>query len=922
MTSPLKRIGELQQSVWLDNLSRDLVDSGELKKLMDEDGISGITSNPTIFEKAIGGQKSYDADLHGLVDQGKTVYEIYEGLAIHDIRSAADILKPIYDETNGNDGFVSLEVSPDLAFDKAKTVEEVKRLTKDVNRENLLVKVPATPQGISAIKELISQGYSINVTLIFSLEQYKNTAMAYIEGIEEYARSGGDPSKVASVASFFVSRVDSIIDSKLDEIIDTENAAKAAELKGRAAIANAKLAYSMYKELFEGDRFSTLKEKGAKPQRVLWASTSTKNPEYPDTYYVDALIGPNTVNTMPSATIDAFRDHGQPVSRLEDDIQGAKDVFIGLEGLEIDVDEAMQELLDKGVKSFADSFAELLEGIATKRTRLLRGWGHRSASLGALKDKVDETLMGFDQEKLGESIWERDYTVWTDDPKIGREITNRLGWLDVVATMTPEIGKLKDFAREVKESGVEVAVLLGMGGSSLASEVFKLCFGKYEQGIDLIVLDTTVPASVLEVDRAIDPEKTLFIISSKSGSTIEVQSLFKHFWDKTKTALGDKAGDQFIAITDPGTTLSELGYERSFRKVFLNPADIGGRFSALSYFGLVPAALLGVDLNRLMMRASQASEAAGPKVPALENPGMWLGTILGEAAKIGKDKITLLTSPSIGSFGLWLEQLLAESTGKLGTGLIPVDGEKAAAVDKYGDDRIFVYMRLDEEGGYDDLVSELEKAGQMVLSLRMHNAYDLGREMFRWEFATAISGKILDINPFDQPNVQSAKDITGRLLDKFIDKGELPESDKLTADSEELFPEIKTLLSSIKPGDYLGINAFLPPYDEVLEKIQSIRSIVMNNFKIATSMGFGPRYLHSTGQIHKGGPDSGLFILITMDDPQDVSIPGEDYTFSVLKGAQAIGDYEALKQNNRRVVRVHLSALSQLEKLVSSVEAV
>jgi hypothetical protein len=330
---------------------------------------------------------------------------------------------------------------------------------------------------------------------------------------------------------------------------------------------------------------------------------------------------------------------------------------------------------------------------------------------------------------------------------------------------------------------------------------------------------------------------------------------------------------------------------------------------------------MDIDLERLLMRASQAAEASGPEAPALENPGMWLGAILGEGVKMGRDKVTFVMSPDISSFGLWLEQLLAESTGKNGTGVIPVDSEKPGDPQNYGNDRIFVYLRSDNEATMDDHVSGLEKAGHKVVTLRIHNPYDLGREMFRWEFATAIAGKLLGVNPFDQPNVQSAKDITGEMLDRFIDRGEAPDSEKLDADSGELISGLKALLDTIKPGDYLGFNAFIPQTGETVERIQRMRSHVLKRYKVATTMGFGPRYLHSTGQIHKGGPDSGVFILITMDDPQDVTIPGEEYSFSALKTAQGIGDYKALKQNGRRVVRVHLKHISELDKIVDAVEA-
>jgi transaldolase / glucose-6-phosphate isomerase len=922
MDNPLKRMGELGQSFWYDNLNRDFVQSGGLQRMIDEDGLTGVTSNPTIFEKAIGGQRTYDHDLHALVDLGKTVYEIYENLAVADIRETADLLRPVYERTSGADGFVSLEVAPELAFDHERTLEQVRRLFALVDRENVMIKVPATPQGTDAVKILISEGININITLIFSMDQYRRTAMAYIEGMEKWVESGGDPGKVASVASFFVSRVDTLFDDLLNEISDPALVPKARELTGKVAIGNAKSAYALFKELFHGDRFAALRDKGAKPQRVLWASTSTKNPAYPDTYYVDALLGPETVNTIPDATIDAFRDHGKPESRLEEGLEEALRTIPRLEELSIDVDDAMDKLLEDGVRSFADSFDKLLEGIATKRSRLLRGWGHRSASLGILQQKVDETVSRFDEEKVTQNIWERDPAVWTDDPNTMSEIGQRLGWLTVVDTMRKETSRLSAFAEEIKSAGFTRAVLLGMGGSSLAAEVFYSCLGTAPGFLDLKVLDTTVPGSILEVQRQLDLEHTLFIVSSKSGGTIEVLTLYRYFRHIVEEAVGDRAGGHFIAITDPGTSLGKLASENGFRRVFLNPPDIGGRFSALSYFGLVPAALIGADLDRLLLRASQAVEASGAEVPALESPGLWLGVVMGLASLAGEDKLTLITSPQIRTFGLWLEQLLAESTGKEDKGIVPIDSEPIGEPEDYSKDRLFVYLRIDNEGAYDGQVSALEKAGQKVITLRLHTPYDVGREIFRWEFATAGAGKILGINPFDQPNVQEAKDLTGKVLDRYRNEGTLPDGEKWDIDDPGLPEALKAIVETVKPGDYVAFNAFVTPSPEAVEALQAMRAVVRHGFRVPTTLGFGPRFLHSTGQLHKGGADNGVFFQITCDDAEDIATPGEGYSFGVLKNAQALGDYEALAKRGRRIIRVHLRSPADLAKLRGAIEAV
>jgi transaldolase / glucose-6-phosphate isomerase len=920
MTNPLRAIGELGQSVWYDNLGRELLRSGELKRMIEEDGITGVTSNPTIFEKAIGGERTYDNDLHYLVDTGLDVQGIYEGLVVQDIREAADLLAPVYGRTSGADGYVSLEVSPELAYDKSGTILEARRLFELVDRKNLMIKVPATLEGIEALEELIASGINVNATLIFSLDQYREAAMAYIRGMERWLAEGGAPGKAASVASFFVSRLDTVIDTRLQEIADPNNRSLAASLVGRAAVANAKLAYALYKEIFRGDPFNDLKAKGVRPQRVLWASTSTKNPDYPDTLYVDDLIGPETVNTMPAVTVAAYRDHGQPKSHLEEGVDEARALFSQLEELGVDVPGIMDWLLGDGVRSFADSFSMLLDGVGKKRTRLLRGWGHRSASIGGLQKEVDEALARLDDEKLSERIWNGDASVWTDDPQTRVGISQRLGWLQVVDTMAGETLRLNEFVNDIRSSGFTQAVLLGMGGSSLAAEVFVQCFGRGDGYLDLKVLDTTAPESILKVERSIDLQRTLFVVASKSGGTIEVLSLYKYFRSRMESLVGDTAGSHFVAITDPGTSLGKLASESGFRRVFLNPADIGGRFSALSYFGLVPAALIGVDLDRVLMRAAQAVEASIPEVPALENPGIWMGAICSLAALNSCDKLTLVLSPPIASFGLWLEQLIAESTGKEGKGILPIVGEPLGPPDVYGKDRLFVYLRLDGDETHDQTVSALEQAGYPVVTQRVHNAYDIGREMFRWEYSTAIAGALLRINPFDQPNVQESKDITNRLLDVCKEEGKMPDGVSLDPQDESLAAKLAEFLGTPETFSYLAFNAFIDPSSENEAILQEMRSTIRDRFKIATTLGFGPRYLHSTGQIHKGGPASGYFIEITTDEPQDVPIPGEPYTFASLKIAQELGDYQALENKGRRIIRIHLKSDADLAKLRSALK--
>ncbi|MCH8346658.1 MAG: bifunctional transaldolase/phosoglucose isomerase [Chloroflexi bacterium] len=804
MSNPAQDAQRLGQSIWYDNIRRGLLVSGELQQLL-EQGVTGVTSNPTIFEKAIAGSTDYDDALRSLAAAGKDVPQIYEALVVEDIRATADLLRHVYEATGGVDGYVSLEVSPALARDTQGTVAEARRLFAALDRPNVMVKVPATPQGIPAVRQLIGAGINVNVTLIFSLAAHRQVMEAYIAGLEELDQGGGDVGKVASVASFFVSRVDTAVDNLLEGLVQQGNE-EAEDLLGKAAIANAKLAYEAFHHVFDGTRFAELRAKGARVQRPLWASTGTKNPAYSDLLYVESLVGSDTVNTVPPATLTALLDHGVPALTLERDVEAARRVMEALAAAGISIDEVTDKLLADGVQSFADSFDKLMANIQEKKERLLaqeHDHDHPGVSLGALLQDVEATLADLHQRDAVGRIWRKDHTLWKPDP---REISDRLGWLNVTEVMSEQVPAMEALATEVRDEGFRHVVLLGMGGSSLGPEVLRQAFGSAAGYPELIVLDSTVPAWVRAVTGTIDPAKTLFLVSSKSGGTIESNALYRHFRALVDDALGkDRAGMSFVAITDPDTPLERLGRSEGFRRVFLNPSDIGGRYSVLSYFGLVPAALMGLDIAALMDRADAMREGCASCVPAHENPGAFLGAAMGALARHGRDKLTLVTSPAIGSFGLWAEQLIAESTGKEGIGIVPVAGEPLAGPGSYGEDRLFVYLRLDEDENHatDAAMERIESSGQPVLRLRLRDRYDLGAEFFRWEFATAMSGAVLGIHPFDQPDVQSAKDQTDLVLGKYLSSSRLPEA--------EVGSSLAELLGQARAGDYLAIMAYLRP---------------------------------------------------------------------------------------------------------------
>jgi glucose-6-phosphate isomerase/transaldolase/glucose-6-phosphate isomerase len=521
-------------------------------------------------------------------------------------------------------------------------------------------------------------------------------------------------------------------------------------------------------------------------------------------------------------------------------------------------------------------------------------------NLGALHGTVEAALHEMALTRLVARLWTKDHTLWKPEPT---EIANRLGWLTVAEQLRERVGPLQAFGQNVRSAGFRDVVLLGMGGSSLGPEVLRCTFGSARGFPRLWVLDSTVPGLVRQVTKAITPSRTLFILASKSGGTIEVMSLYAHFSALVAKARRNTGGAQFIAITDPGTSLGALAHERGFRTTFTNQPDIGGRYSVLSYFGLVPAALLGLDVQMLLDRGIEMAQACRPGIPPDQNPGAYLGAVMGVLGRSGRDKVTLVASPKISSFGLWAEQLLAESTGKEGKGLIPVAQEPLAPAEAYGNDRLFIYLRLegDANAENDRHVKALERAGQPVVRLALRDKYDLAEEFFRWEFATAIAGHYLGIHPFDQPNVQESKENTSRVLDYVKAHGQLPRNDAPDGG-------LPALLTQAGPGRYLAILAYVTPSAQTDAAIKSLRKTLLTRHHLTTTAGYGPRYLHSTGQLHKGGPNSGLFLQLVEEMKPDVPVPGQPYSFGTLAQAQAVGDYQSLQARHRAVTRVRLSS--------------
>ncbi|MGH6726508.1 MAG: bifunctional transaldolase/phosoglucose isomerase [Pseudolabrys sp.] len=942
--NPLKQLEACDQSPWLDYLKRSLIEKGELQTLIDRDGLKGITSNPSIFEKAIGESDEYKDALKQFQARGDhSTAEIYEHLAIADIRAAADVLRSVYDLTKGRDGYISLECSPYLANDTEATMKEAQRLWAAVERPNLMVKVPATPAGIPAIRRLIGSGLNINITLLFAVPVYEQVVEAYISGLEDLKRAGGDLSKTASVASIFVSRIDVAVDKRLDKLGDKKLADR---LRGKAAIANSKLAYARYQALFAGPRWQNLAAAGARTQRLLWASTSTKSPAYKDTMYVEALIGRDTVDTLPPATMDAFRDRGQvKADAVEQDIKGARAILAELETQSISLKKVTEELVVEGVQQFADSFDKLFAAIARQRRALLDGAQVRleiAPGSAQMKAAFDAEMEAWRAGGRIRRLWAGDKSLWS-----GADEDKWVGWLDIVERELADVERLEDFAKDVKRHGFTDLVLLGMGGSSLGPEVLGETFGPQAGWPRFHMLDSTDPAQIRTIEKAVNLEKTLFIVSSKSGSTLEPNIFMDYFVERVGAVRGkDKVGEHFVAVTDPGSSLERRAKQLDFAHIFHGVPAIGGRYSVLSKFGLVPAAAMGLDVKRVLETTLPIQRSCGADVPPQENPGIQLGIAMGVAAtRFGRDKVTIIASPGIADLGAWLEQLLAESTGKQGRGLIPVDGEPLTAPERYGNDRFFAYLELD--GKHDpaqrDAIAALERAGHPVAHIKVKDAWHIGQEFFRWEMATAVAGAIIGIDPFNQPDVETSKDKTRALTDEYERSHRSPKQEPLFHENglalyadprntaelgrhNTLTGYLKSHFGRVhageKSGDYVALLAYIERNEAHTQALTEVRTHVRDKTRAATCVGFGPRFQHSTGQAYKGGPNSGVFMQITCDDPADINVPGHSYSFGVVKAAQASGDLEVLIERGRRALRVHLkdvdSGLAELTRAIDT----
>jgi transaldolase / glucose-6-phosphate isomerase len=899
----LAALAAVGTSIWLDLIRRSMLTDGEFERLITEDSVTGVTANPSIFEKAILGSPDYDERLAELADEGRSAQEIYEILAVEDVQGAADLLRPVWDRTGADDGYASLEIDPGLARDTAGSIEAAADFWTRLERPNAMIKIPGTPEGVEAIRRSIAAGVNVNVTLLFSVDAYVAVAEAYMQGLEDRLERGEPIDGLASVASFFVSRVDTMVDDQLAE-------RGAGELSGTAGVANARLAYGWFEEMLASERWARLAEAGARPQRPLWASTGTKNHAYSDVKYVEELAGPSVVNTMPLETLHAFADHGETTDRLTGSAAEAQEEIEALEVAGISIDEVTERLLDEGIDKFSASMQALLAGIERRRDAVVAG-----APKGIATDLPDEDAAAIgarvewaEREDVSRRIWRKDHTLWRPEPE---EISNRLGWLSVSEEMLEALGGLTRFAEGAREDGLTDCALLGMGGSSLAPEVLRRSFGG-PPGLRLHVLDSTHPDTVAGLADRLPLAETLFVVASKSGTTLEPNCFYEYF----RALVEDPS--RFAAITDPGTPLDERAAEQGFRHTFRANPEIGGRYSALSDFGMVPAAVAGIDVSAVLEHAETARQATAPTLHCERSEPLWLGLALGELASRGRDKLTFVADEPLRSFGLWAEQLVAESTGKQGTGIVPIADEPLGEPAAYGEDRVFARIRNESapDTDADARLEALSAAGHPVLTLRFSEPEEIGGLFFTWEFAIAVAGAVLGINAFDQPNVQEAKDLTKELIDAYIRDGGFPDEEPDATDGglavygsgvASVRNAISGLLADVFPGRYFAVLAYVPESEGADAALRELRVAVRDARRCATTAGYGPRYLHSTGQLHKGGTPSGIFLQVTCDGREGIEVPDAGYDFGALIHAQAAGDLQALRGKRRPALRVHIS---------------
>ncbi|MDW8300014.1 MAG: bifunctional transaldolase/phosoglucose isomerase [Anaerolineae bacterium] len=938
-----------RRRLWFHDLSRALLAAQPLDALP----VSSFTTHLVRLERAIGEGNAYDAALEQSTPDD--AHSCFQALLAEDARCAADALRPRF-VPEWASGVVSVDLSPLRAETPAQRLEAARQLFQAIGRPNVLIKLPAQPSLLTIIEQLLYEGVNVHFTHVYSAATYEAAAECYLRALERRALEKLPLNGVISVVSFHVSSLDAVVDRQLQNNIraaqtrgELARVSANAELLGKIGVANANNVYRRSRDVYNSERFARLRAQGALPQRLLWTDIAPISPLQTPTHYLDCLNHTEALLLIEPTMLDKLADYEQDAMPRTAALREAPDILARLAAVGIDLDLVARQLVSDADEMYGEAFAKLIARVDGKRKLLSSGFMRRQTLvLGQYQKPVETELQRLRSQKSITRTWACDASLWTDSPTVAAQIQARLGWLRLPTDGRIDREVLCAARAESQRAGWQHIVMLGMGGANITAETLYGIFGQQAGFPALITLDSTDPTAIRDVESQIDFARTCFIVASKSGSTLETLAMLYYFYQRC-VEQGLKAGDHFIAITDPETRLAEEAQRLGFRAVYYNPTDMAGRYAALSYFGMLPAAMLGLDFEKVLDRAAEMALACGANVMGNNHPGLWLGTVMGVLARRGLDKLTLITSPEIAAFGAWAEQLIAESSGKEDKGVIPISGGTVGLPHDYSDDRLIVYLRL-ENGAQnpDQAVQMLQEAGHPVVTLNLRDVYDIGAEFFRWQFAAATLGMVLGINPFDEPAVEESKHNTQRLLDTYVAQGALPHSaPAYTEDGVSLFADdvtaallhqlrvqqafettplsgmLAAFLRLARSGDYIGFLAYLPPRAEYIAQLEKFRRQLRHVLQRAVTLGFGPRYLHSTGQLHKAGCDKGVFIQLTVDDPEPLPIPNMPYSFSILKQAQAEGDYEALQSRGRRIIRLHLGAepLVGLRKIEAAVEA-
>ncbi len=908
---PVQSVHSLGQSLWLDNIRRDSLDSGELTDRAAAGELRGVTSNPTIFESAILSSENYSVDLRRFAQTGWTADRIFDQLAVDDIRAAADAFLPLFEQTNGGDGFVSIEVNPEFADDTNGTIEETMRLWDVVNRPNAMISHPATLAGLPAIEFSIRAGININATLIFSLERYIEVMEAYMSGLEGRLEDGGSLDHVSSVASFFVSRIDTVLDEQLKEIIRRGEAEgeRASSLLGKVAIANSKLAYAQFVATFQGERFQSLATRGARVQRPLWASTSMKSPEYPDTYYVDHLIGPDTVNTLTEVTLKAFIDHGTPELTLTENISTARSQLQALDDLGISLAAAAEQLERQGISEFAASYRSILASIEEKAGTFQR-------ELAALEPEMRETLAEVEREEVGKRLWQEDVTLWAERDREKAQARRWLGWLSEPAKMSTGVVELTRFVEEALVPAITTFVLIGSGRGLFTAEMLARILVS-PNGLNFHAISTANPDDIRAIKRKIGPEATLYLlVDSSSGDGIE-EHLLSTFREQAVWKLKEHAGEHFVVITEEGSKLQNWAIEQGIHKIIKADNQDDLCFSPFNWTSLMPAALAGADIHSFVQGGVDMTRACGPLVDVAQNPGLFLGSVLAAAFRSGRDKVTLFADPPLELTLKWIQSLIMAGRGREKSGFISIRDEPPGSGNVYGDDRLFVYLRV--SGALDRRLAEWIHADIPVLVLETRkNTEAIGEMLVQWQIGAAIAKHLISVNPTDLDALHRSRAERQHNLHRLERKGELPQADplwqgdgvqlraaprglKFTGDG--LTEVIDFILAESREAGGLGLRFYTPMSKTLQVKVRRLRHAFRDQLGLFS--------LASSAECDLGIKD--VINLILMVKPRkDEAIPGKTYTFGQLFEGQARSDLAVMKDCGSPVLYLYFDAQKRL----------